>query len=77
MRTTAVKPRPPQGKTGTAVPWSVIKAKLTKRRVKMPRYAVRAYGRQMWIGRNEGDAERLIGEYARLGIDARKVPISG
>lgn len=72
---TAVKPRPPKGK---GVAWGLVKKKLAARnRVKMPRYAVRAYGRQMWIGTSEGTAERLVGEYARLGIDARKVPIGG
>ena len=41
-------------------------------------YAVRCYGRQMWAGKSECDADRIISEYARLGQVAvkRKVRIN-
>lgn len=35
-------------------------------------WIVRAYQRQVWAGASETDADRIITEYGKLGIIARK-----
>jgi hypothetical protein len=60
-------------------PWKAIKNRMRERRASKiplradPRYAVHAFGRQMWCGNDEARADIIIEEYESLGIKARKI----
>ena len=48
-------------------PWAMVKKKAAAKRAQAlanaPRFLVRAYGRQVWIGRDEKAANALVEEY--------------